>query len=167
MLKHTVHSDHRILNARIKLKLRSAKTPPRREKFDWKALRDTNLQSLYSITVRNRFEELSSVDDNPTVSYSHLITANDEVPDKLIPTKKKVMRKNLRNHPNVSVARSRVQNAFKAYTTNETRDSQALLQSEKENLDEVYTVLMEEDLTKMIERVEKASSISKHGKAGN
>ena len=156
----SIGSDHRILTARIKLKLRSAKTPPRRKKFDWKALR-----SLYSITVRNRFDELSSVNDNPTVSYGHLITANDEVADKLIPTKKKVMRKNLSNHPNVSVARSRVQNAFKAYTTNETRDSQALLQREKENLDEVYTVLMEEDLTKMIERVEKASSISKHGES--
>ena len=59
----TVGSDHRIVSAHVKLSLRvSKKSPPDPMKsIDWKKVAgDKNLSSLYSVSVYNRFQELSA-----------------------------------------------------------------------------------------------------------
>ena len=109
-------SDHRILTAKVKLALRSCKTPPRRKPLDWSALRkDIQLQELYAVTIKNRYDELcrgiSDEDSNVTSKYDKLIHANTEAANNLIPTKTRSKSTITSNDPHVIVARDNVNNA--------------------------------------------------------
>ena len=58
----TVGSDHRIVSVHVKLSLRVSKRSPfdPMKAIDWKKVAlDKRLSSLYSVSVHNRFQELS------------------------------------------------------------------------------------------------------------
>ena len=103
-------SDHRLVSAKVQLSLQMSKCPPRKKNFDWSALRNAELQQLYTITVRNRFNELFNESDTITEQYGNFIEANAEAADKLIPLKKKAKRNKMANNPRVIQARKAVQN---------------------------------------------------------
>ena len=98
----SIGSDHRVVTARLKLSLRSERTPPRRKAYDWEVLRSNkSLQQLYSVQVQNRYAELCEESDgvDVTSTYQNLIKANEEAANKLIPTKKRYKRKVKSNDP--------------------------------------------------------------------
>ena len=95
-------------------------------------LKDKNLQDLYTIAFKNRFTELSDVNNFPTDSYDHLIKANQEAEKEYIPVKKKLKCTNYSEHPDVKSDRENVQNAFQEYTKNSSKFNQEKVQKEKQ-----------------------------------
>ncbi len=55
----SIGSDHRVVIARVKLSLRTSRTPKRVPVPDWSKLKTgTSLQERYSVEVKNRFDLL-------------------------------------------------------------------------------------------------------------
>ena len=158
-------SDHRLLSARIKLSLRTAKAPSKGPSYDWKALRDPNLQEQYTISIQNRFGELCKENDTATEEYQHLIQANNETAQKLMPPRKKRTKRQLSEDTRVVEARQKVQNAFNDYQKEPDKDHQTKLQFEKQNLQEAYNVISEEELESLIQKVENADSTHRHAES--
>ena len=155
-------SDHRILTAKVKLSLRMSKSTARKKHYDWSALRNSELQNLYTVTVKNRFEVLSDQQDDPSKSYGNFIQANREVAEELIPQKKKGKRKKPANDIRIEASRKSVQTAFSEYHRNSTTGNQITLQNEKNKLSEIYLNIQEEELSEMIQKVEDADTNYKH-----
>ena len=63
------------------------KSAPRKIPYDWSALNEPELQQLYTVTVRNRYQALSNPQDDATKDYNNFILANKEAAKEL--TKKK------------------------------------------------------------------------------
>ena len=82
-------SDHRIVTARVKLSLRTCKSPSKGVPYDWKALENPELQKKYSVEVKNRFTVLSQNCTDVTERYQHLDEAHNEACEKLVPKKMK------------------------------------------------------------------------------
>ena len=158
-------SDNRLLSALVKLSLRTSKTPANGPSYDWKALKDPKLQEQYTITVKNRFSELSTESDTATEEYQHLIQANDEAAQKLLPTRKKKRKKQLAEDPRVANARQKVQEAFTEYQNVPDKSHQFKLQFEKKNLGSVYNDITKEELKSMIQKVENANLTHKHAES--
>ena len=81
-------------------------------------LNDNNLQERYTVLVRNRYAQLSCENDTVTESYQHLMQANNEAADELIPMKQKIKRIRASKNPVVVEAREEVNAAFKQYQEN-------------------------------------------------
>ena len=83
-----IGSDHRIVLAKIRLSLRKCNTPPKhakRKQYGWKALSSIrNLQELYTIKVRNRFQLLKEENDSASESYEKFIEANKEATESFL-----------------------------------------------------------------------------------
>ena len=159
----SIGSDHRIVSAKLKLSLRTSKTPQRKAAYDWKVLRgDGNLQQLYTVKVLNRYEQLcieSQSDENDTTkTYENLIHANSEAAKELIPPKTRSKREVISNNPDVTSARLKVNSAFSNYEKEPTMEKEKVLQDEKANLKNVYDQAYEEELESMISKVEKADA---------
>ena len=104
----TVGSDHRIVSANVKLSLRVSKKTPGdpMKSIDWKKVSlDKNLSSEYTVSVYNRFQELSdscNLDlDNIDSIYNKLIKANEEVALTTLPKKPKSKKKPTLSETNV------------------------------------------------------------------
>ena len=109
-------SDHRIVSARVRLNLRKSKRIPRKRQFDWKALStDSNLQSMYAIEVRTRFEILADVEEAATDKYDRFITANKEAAEKTIPARSRPRRTHISSDPRVTRARDKIRKAYEMY----------------------------------------------------
>ena len=92
-----------------------------------------DLQAHYTITIKNRFNQLSNELYTATESYQHLIQANDETAKKLIPIRKR--KKQLSKDPRVEDAREKVKEAFKEYQTLPNKHNHDTLKTAKDNLD--------------------------------
>ena len=86
-------SDHCIVTARVKLSLRTCKSPSKGVPYDWKALENPELQEKYSVEVKNRFNVLSQNYTDVTERYQHLVEAHNEACDKLFQKKMKKEKK--------------------------------------------------------------------------
>ena len=88
----TVNSDHRIVSARVRLSVRANKPKRRTNVYCWDALRnDSNIQNEFSITLKNRFEELCNevnLDNND--KYSNIVTACKEAAERVLPKRAKI-----------------------------------------------------------------------------
>ena len=82
----SIGSDHRIVTAKLKLSLRVPRKVAR-IRYDWNALKDSNIQAQYTITLRNRYQLLCDVPEcsNATKKYENLITAHEEASKEHIP----------------------------------------------------------------------------------
>ena len=159
-------SDHRLVTAKIRLSLRTSKSPALKKKYDWSVLRNTtHLQELYTITVRNRYAGLCCENDNVTEQYGKFVQANAEAAEKLIPVKKKTKRKKHAEERKVVEARAAVENAFITYQKDPSTETQHHLQEKKVKLKKAYEEIEEEELNDMITEVENADSRSKHGES--
>ena len=164
----SIGSDHRVVTARLKLSLRSERTPPRRKAYDWGALRsDKSLQQLYSVQVQNRYTELCEESDNDDVTstYQNLIKANEEAANKLIPTKKRSKRKITSNDSRIISARVRVNEAFAKYESDPNATNHEMLKQEKANLKTNYDKAFEEELESLITKVEDADTRAQHAES--
>ena len=109
-------SDHRIINAKVKISLRTCKAPVRKPNYDWSMLRDGNICNLYTISVRNRYEALCQDGESITETYEHLIESNEEAAKEHLPVKKKSKKKRASKDPRVEEVRKEVQDASDSYS---------------------------------------------------
>ena len=79
-------SDHRLLTARIKLSLQMANAITTTLCFEIKI---KNLQHEYTVSVRNRYEELATGNENATEKYGKFVEANAETAKQLLPRKRR------------------------------------------------------------------------------
>ena len=159
-------SDHRIVTARLKLSLRTSKTLSREKQYDWSVLKsDSDLQSQYTILVRNRFEELYSDGQTATEKYQHLIDANGEAAEKLIPEKTRKKQTQSSKDARIQKQRTEVNKAFSEYKQTPTSEHQERLQTAKRLLQETYEGVEAEKLEDMIREVERADERCEHSKS--
>ena len=119
-----------------------SKSLPRKKKYDWSELKNTELQNLYTITVQNRFAELLAEDDcgsdDVTTQYENFILANNEAAEKLLPTRERKKSKVIASDPRIVSARKEVQKAFLKFQQNSDNENQLYLQNAKQCLQNVW-----------------------------
>ena len=165
-------SDHRLVTAKIKISLRMCKTPQRKVRYDWSALRCPNVQELYTIEVNNRFSLLNETEgeeevNNISEEYAHFVQAHQEATKLLIPKKTKVKKSKHSKDKQVISARRNVQEAFAKYEQNANEENQCKLQNAKDELEKAYTEVEEQELLRMIIEVEKANEQQRHKESWN
>ena len=141
------------------------KTPPHKTLYEWSSLRDPDLQDKYTISIRNKYSALSNESDSATESFKQLIQANEETARELLPSKKKMRRKQTSKDPRVKHARERVSEASKLYHEAPNETTRNTLNNEKNVLEEAYNTVMEEELCDMIKRVEDADRKQQHAES--
>ena len=141
----SVGSDHRIVSAKVKLSLRvSKKSPPDPMKsIDWKKVaNDKDLSSLYTVSVFNRFQELSPDShldsDNIESVYNNLIEAHKEVSQAILPKKSKGQKDKIKSDQKVSFAREEVKRKAHLYDSNPSQSNKNDLAAAKQSLDKAY-----------------------------
>ena len=81
----SVGSDHRVVSARIRLSLRTAKQP-RKIRYDWKRFAvSPDTQHDYTVEVKNRFQVLEENDIG--ASYAKFVEADHQAMEKCVPLK--------------------------------------------------------------------------------
>ena len=81
-----------------------------------------------------------------------------------LPIKKKDKKTVLAEHPEIILARKKVNTAFDAYSQRPTRSTQQKLQKEKMKLRQIYDQLTEQDLQSEIEDIENTNQQHRHAK---
>lgn len=163
----SVGSDHRIVTAKFKLSLRTSRAVPQRINYQWSALQNKELKDLYTVTVRNMYENLCMDNETITETYANLIKANEETAKEVLPKKERTRKKKVSNDPRVVKAREETQNATNRYLHKSNARNREELQKCKHKLQETYDTITEEELDKMIREVEAADEKSKHKESWN
>ena len=151
----SIGSDHRVVMARVKLSLRTSKTPKRAPVPDWSQLKaDSNLQERYAIEVKNRFDLLARDDQTPTERYQSFLDANNETSQLLLPKKEKKKGNRIVNDPRIQAARVELKQRSERYHQDATEDNRISVQDGKQKLEEAYTATQEELLESRIRELE-------------
>lgn len=157
----TIGSDHRVVTAKIKLSLRSAKARKRASRtVNYKALStDTTLQAQFAIEVSNRFEPLIAMGSlSPQAKYDALQDTCLEVGKSLLPKKPKMSWNHISSAESVNTARAELQTAL-------DRNHTGHIASAKERLKEAYTSEEKNLLDNKIQRIQHASHENRHSMA--
>ena len=160
----SIGSDHRVVTAKLKLSLRTCKTPPK-QLYDWNAIRNPTINNSFTIAVRNKYSVLSTINESATDNYDHFIQSFNESAEEHIPKKKRAKQKRLSDDIRVQNARKDVQCVFAMYQNDPNNDNQENLRSAKAKLQEAYDAVTEEELSTMINRVHAANSSNQHGES--
>ena len=163
----SIGSDHRLLRAKIKMSFRTKKTLGQ-IRHDWALLRgNKDLQQTFTISLQNRLAILCDDNDNidATQRYEYFIQANKETAENLIPKKKRECKNKTSDDPRIIRAREDVQGAFNTFQHSQTRDHELELQMKKTSLQETYEVVLQEELSNEIERLEEMEHSKKHREA--
>ena len=158
----SIGSDHRIVSAKLRLSLRKSKAPSQSVNYDWSALKDGDLQQLYTVKIRNKYQSLCTDNETATETYAHLITANNETANELMPRKKKTKKKRVSDDARVTDVREKTEIASSRYINNSTDINREELQKCKKELQSTYDAVEEEELDRMIREVEDTNAKSKH-----
>ena len=158
-------SDHRVLTAKIKLSVRMRQSQPRKVRYDWAVFKDPYLQILYTVTVKNRYSELTVPEDDISQEYGKFVKTNKEAAQKLIPQKKKNRRKEVVSAKHTNAARKDVQDAFSVYQVTPASENQLKLQEAKEKLSILYVAVKEEELEELIQKIEESDLTYRHGQS--
>ena len=126
---------------------------------------DTSLQEKYAVEVRNRFEVLGVEEESATDRYDRFIKANKEAAEKIVPLRNRAKKTRFSSDPRVIKARDEIKDAYVIYQQNTTDGNRAKYKKAKDSLEEVYNLVIEEDLNSKIKEVETAHANSKHGQS--
>ena len=79
-------SDHRIVSANFRIRFRKFKqTPSNRVKYDWnKVIENPEICQQYQLELKNRFDALSQVDDDPETMYKNIVEIIGETAQNVI-----------------------------------------------------------------------------------
>ena len=103
---------------------------------------DKDLSSFYSVSVYNRFQELSpntNLDsDNIETIYNNLIKANEEVSQSILPKKPKSHKNSIKSDEKVSLAREELKKKSYLYHSNPSSSNKIMLETAKKSLDKAY-----------------------------
>ena len=134
----SVGSDHRPCTAKLRLSLRVSKVSKTKKiPYDWSKLRNvSDIQSRYSIEVRNRFAVLEEEPDNTKADtmYNNIIQAHQEAAEKHVPLKPRKKKRVIWESNNIIKKREALQQTFK--NGNSEKKS---LEEAKADLDKEYT----------------------------
>ena len=158
-------SDHRVVVSDVKLSLRKSKRLPKRVVYDWDAFKcNDELQSEYTVNVRNRYSLLSMEDDSSdiTTQYERLTTAIAEANEKLLPRRKKQSTDDPSTDHRVVDARKELMKSKTLYHTQPSEDHRYSVKLQKDILENAYKVVEEENLTNKIRKVEQAADRCKN-----
>ena len=160
---NSVKSDHRVVCARIKLSLRTSKTP-KKIKYDWAQFsKDPEIQQRYTVTVKNRYQVLA--DESNDTKYDKFVKANREAMEECLPKQtrsKKILRS---SNVRVEEARLEAQQAQSKYESSKCEDDKELWAQALHNLYQAYKLVEEEELVEQIQNIEAAYGDQKYGKA--
>ena len=103
---------------------------------------DKDLTSFYSVSVYNRFQELSpntNLDlDNIETIYNNLIQANEEVSQSILPKKPKSHKNSIKSDEKVSLACEDLKRKAYLYHSNPSSSNKIMLETTKKSLDKAY-----------------------------
>ena len=149
-------SDHRVVVATIKLRLRANLKQSRKARYYWTALsQETDLQARYGVEIRNRYECLKKEGDQSDIStqYNCLVKANSETATKLLPKKKRDKKLLASEDRRVSAARTELQRVSERNMKLNNQQTKEDLKSAKDNLDKAYLEANEEFLERQIDEI--------------
>ena len=109
----SVGSDHRVVCAKIRLSLRTAKQV-RKIRYDWKCFSSSpEIQAKYTVEVKNRYQVLEE-DDNGAC-FNKFVDANRQAMEKCVPQKPKRKTVHTSTNPQVVAARKRADDAHNTW----------------------------------------------------
>ncbi|XP_049332441.1 uncharacterized protein LOC125800254 [Astyanax mexicanus] len=160
----SVGSDHRVVSMRVRLSLRVSKPSPR-IRYNWRAFSsDPGLQTRYTEEVRRQFLQLDREAD-PSSEYKRFISANEEATRLWVPKMERVRTSMRSKHPEVVVARSRVEEARLSFEREPTAESRGELNEAKQFLFRTYDTIRGEELMERVRRVQEAQGCQQYGEA--
>ena len=141
----SVGSDHRIVSSSIRLSLRASKKakPHPMKTLDWREVSsNSNLASLFTVAVMNRFQALSQNEEisieNLDDAYSNITKATEEVALDILPKKRKLKKYAPENSSHVTTAREKLKIISLEYHKSPTSLKKVQLIAAKKNLDDAY-----------------------------
>lgn len=162
----SIGSDHRVVIARVKLSLRTSRTPKRAPVPDWSKLKtDTSLQERYSVEVKNRFDLLVTESQTATERYQCFLDANNETSQLLLPKKEKKKGSKVANDPTVKAAREQLEQCSEKYHLDATEDNRISVQEGKQKLKGAYIAAQEQLLDSQVRELEGHSEQGRHAKS--
>ena len=167
-----IGSDHRLVASKVRLSLRK-KTIPKKTQPNWSVLRqDGNLQTKFTVAVKNRFSALSSDDPeidipDPTRSYGHFINAVRDTAKELLPKMESRKKADPTKDQRIADARDKVSKSYSSYRMEPNEDHRYQVKLAKDNLSKMYDVVQEEILEEKIARVENSHKRAKHKQSWN
>ena len=156
--------DHRVVSMKERLGLRIPK-PNSRLVYDWKTFAtDSEIQRKYTVDVRNRFRILEEEED-PSGRYQRLIEAKKEAAEACVPRKERVKLSPHSKHPDIQLARRKVEDASQKLEETSSEVNRELLKEAREQLYSIYDRLKEENAIEMVDRIQAAHGDSRYGEA--
>ena len=143
----SLSSDHRIVSATIKLSLRASKKikPHPMKQIDWTRVNaDPELSSKFTVEVHNKFNALSSPDDDIETMYNNIIQSTEVTALITLPKKPIVKHAKFSSHQQVLEARNEVIEAVKLHHQNPSEDTERKVKQSHHNLDLAYVVAQTE-----------------------
>ncbi|KAJ8373004.1 hypothetical protein AAFF_G00272410 [Aldrovandia affinis] len=160
----SVGSDHRVVSMRVRLSLRVPKPSPR-IRYDWKAFStDPGLQARYTEEVRSRFQLLDEGLE-PSSEYRRFVVTNKEATRLCVPVLDKTRTSLQSRHPDIVVARGRVEEARLGYVSEPTVERRGILNEAKQLLFSTYDKIKGEELMERVQRVQAAQGERQYGEA--
>ena len=140
----TVGSDHRVVCAKIRLSLRTAKHT-KKVRHDWKLFSvSPEIQEQYTVTVKNKFQLLE--DKGRETSYVNFVEANRQAMEECIPAKPKRNTVRTSTNPRVIEARANADQAHDRWDLDSTDENRAAWKLAVSQLYEIYGKVKEEEL---------------------
>ena len=120
---------------------------------------------MYAVKVRNRFEVLEDEEKSATDKYDRFIKVNKEAAEKTIPQRRRAKKTCFSSYPRVAKARDEIKHAYAVYQHSTSEENRAEYKKAKECLEDVYNLVIEEDLNSKNKEIETAHANSKHGQS--
>ncbi|KAJ8355187.1 hypothetical protein AAFF_G00088010, partial [Aldrovandia affinis] len=140
--------------------------PSPRIRYDWKAFStDSGLQARYTEEVRSRFQLLDEGLE-PSSEYRRFVVANKEATRLCVPVLDKTRTSLQSRHPDIVVARGRVEEARLGYVSEPTVERRGILNEAKQLLFSTYDDRIKgEELMERVQRVQAAQGERQYGEA--
>ena len=159
----TVGSDHRVVCAKIRLSLRTAKHT-KIAKYDWKLFSvSPEIQDRYTVAVKNRFHVLEESGDE--TSYVNFVEANRQAMDECVPTKPRKKTVSNSTNPRVVEARETAEEAHNKWDIDSTDENRTAWKLAVSQLYEIYGQVKEEELEESTRKIEAAYGARQYGEA--
>lgn len=159
----TVGSDHRVVCAKIRLSLRTAKHA-KKVRHDWKRFSASpEIQEQYTVAVKNRFQVLE--DDGCGTSYENFVEANRQAMEECVPVKPKKNTVRTSTNPRVIDARAKADEAHDRWDTDSTDGNRVAWKLAVSQLYEIYGQVKEEELEEKTRAIESTYGAMQYGEA--
>ena len=155
-----IKSDHRPSTVKIRLSLRANSTNTTKKiPYDWsKLVNDEDVRNEYSVAVRNSYRALQDLadDDTSNTMYDNIMKAHDKAAEDHIPLKKKQKKRIPWENDVITEKRRYLNQCYKQRQGATTEDSNANLESAKQELENAYIAEQEKYIKEKIEILENA-----------